>query len=167
MNTMGPMLRGAVYLLFAIVPLAGCGDDTAADGTTVVAPGDTTVSYFSSGGGVNRQTSAPLEFQVSDAKGNPVPGVKVRFFAGGRVYALSDRAGTVLTPTDMAFFETTTDDRGMSPTDIYAWWSVPVCDLTADVTASGTVKATVGVASANWTVNITVKKPTGTAPTAC
>jgi len=39
--------------------------------------------------------------------------------------------------------------------------------LTADVTASGTVKATVGVASANWTVNITVKKPTGTAPTAC
>ena len=166
MNTMGPMLRGAVYLLFAIVPLAGCGDDTAADGTTVVAPGDTTVSYSSSGGGVNRQTSAPLEFQVSDAKGNPVPGVKVRFFAGGRVFALSDRANVALN-SDATFFETTTDDRGMSPTDIYPRWSVPVCDLTADVTVTGTVRASVGVASANWTVNITVKKPTGTAPTTC
>ncbi len=169
MNTMGPMLRGAVYLLFAIVPLAGCGDDTAADGTTVVAPGDTTASYFSSSGSGSGtgQTSGPLDFQVSDAKGNPVPGVKIRFFAGGRVFALTDRAGTALTPTDMAFFETTTDDRGLSPTDIYPLWSIPACDLTADVTASGTVRASVGVASANWTVNITVQKPIGTAPTAC
>ncbi len=164
---MGPMLRVAVYLLFAIVPLAGCGDDTAADGATVVAPGDTTVSYDSgSGGGIDR-TSGPLDFQVSDAKGNPVPGVKIRFFAGGRVFALTDRAGTALTPTDMAFFETTTDDRGLSPTDIYARWNIPTCDLTADVTKNGTVRASVGVASAVWTVNITVKKPIGTSPTSC
>ena len=164
MKTMGPMLRGVVYFLFAIVPRTGCGDDTAADGTTVVAPGATTVSYFSSGGGGTDRTSAPLEFQVSDAKGNPVPGVKIRFFAGGRVFALTNRANTALN-SDAAFFETTTDDRGMSPTDIYAWWSMPDCDLTADVTANGTVHASVGVASANWTVNITVKKPTNTPPT--
>ena len=165
MKTMGPMLRGAVYLLFAIVPLAGCGDDTAADGTTVVAPGALTVSYPSGNGGTDR-TAGPLEFQVSDATGNPVPGVKVRFFAGGEVFALTNRANVALN-SDARFFETTTDDRGMSPTDIYAWWNVPSCDLTADVAVNGTVQATVGVASANWTVSITVKKPTGTAPTSC
>jgi hypothetical protein len=74
-KTMGPMLRGAVYFLFAMVPLTGCGDDTAADGTTVVAPGDTTVSFFSRGGGGTARPSAPPVFQVSVAKGNPVPGV--------------------------------------------------------------------------------------------
>jgi hypothetical protein len=48
---MGMMLRVPVCLLLAIVSLTGCGDDTAADGTTIVAPGNLTVTYTNSGGG--------------------------------------------------------------------------------------------------------------------
>ncbi len=154
---MGTMRRVAMYLLLTMVPLTGCGDDTAADGTTVTAPGNLTVTYTNSGGGTDG-TAAPLEFQVADAKGNPVPGVKVRFFGGGAILRLMDRSGNALTPTDVTFFETTTDDRGLSPTDIYTRWSVPACNATEDVTATGTVEATIGVASATWTVTITASQ---------
>jgi hypothetical protein len=154
---MGMMLRVTVCLLLAIVSLTGCGDDTAADGTTIVAPGNLTVTYTNSGGGADG-TAAPLEFQISDSKGNPAPGVKVRFFAGGAVFALSDRAGTALTSTDATLFETTTDDRGLSPTDIYARWSVPACNSTEDVTTTGSVEASIGVASATWTVTSTASQ---------
>jgi len=153
---MGMMLRVTVCLLLAIVSLTGCGDDTAADGTTIVAPGNLTVTYTNSGGGTDA-TAAPLEFQISDSKGNPVPGVKVRFFAGGSVFALSDRAGIALN-ADPTLFETTTDDRGLSPRDIYARWSVPACNATEDVTATGSVEASIGVASATWTVTITASQ---------
>ena len=154
---MGMMLRVTVCLLLAMVSLTGCGDDTAADGTTIVAPGDLTVTYTNSGGGTN-STAAPLEFQVSDAKGNPVPGVKIQFFSGGSVGALTNRTGTALTSTDPTFFETTTDDRGLSPTDVYARWAYPACNSTEDVTTTGSVEATVGVASATWTVTSTASQ---------
>ncbi|MBI3608792.1 MAG: hypothetical protein HY207_12565 [Nitrospirae bacterium] len=157
MKTMGTMQRVAMYLLLTMVPLTGCGDDSAAVGTTVAAPGGLTVIYTNSGGGT-AGTAAPLEFRVSDANGNPVPGVKVRFFGGGAIQRLMDRSGNALTSTDVTFFETTTDDRGLSPTDVYARWSVPVCNATADATATGSVEATIGVASATWTVSITASK---------
>jgi hypothetical protein len=97
-------------------------------------------------------TAAPLEFQVVDADGNPLPGVHIRFFAGGNVIMLMDRSGNPLTPADQWFFETTTNDQGVSPQDIYAAWAVAQCNATGDVELTGTVTATVGVTSTTWTL---------------
>jgi hypothetical protein len=95
---------------------------------------------------------------VLDADGNPAPGVTIRFFAGGAVFMLSDRSAVALNSTDNRFFETTTNDQGLSPTDIYAQWVVLPCDATADVSTTGTVTASIGFESATWTATITTKQ---------
>ena len=146
--------------------LLSCGADSAIPGATVVGPDDTTVTYVDSLGGV-AMTAAPLEFQVLAPDGKtPVPNVHISFFAGGQVGALTDRSGiTALNPSDPASFETNTDDRGLSPKDVYAVWAVPPCrgdasDATKagpDLSLTGTVEASIGTASKLWTVNITVK----------
>jgi hypothetical protein len=133
--------------------LSSCGDETAPQGATISGPGDLTVTY-TNWPGTPDGTASPLVFQVLDADGNPAPGVTIRFFGGGAVFSLSDRAGAALNSADATFFETTTNDQGLSPTDIYADWSVPSCS-TEDITTTGSVTASVGVASAIWTVTIT------------
>lgn len=155
MKTMGTIQRVAVCLVLTIIPLTGCGDETAPLGATVSGPGKLTVTY-SSAGNFNDITSAPLEFKVLDAKGKPLPGVTIRFFAGGSVVALTDRSGVPLNASDQWLFETTTDDRGLSPVDIYALWYVPPCDIAAALTVNGTVEASIGVSTAVWTVEIKV-----------
>jgi hypothetical protein len=116
------------------------------------------VTIANSGAGFDLLTASPLQFQVLDADGNPAPGVTIRFFAGGAVNRLADRTGAVLTTADPALFETTTNDQGLSPTDVYARFGVPACSATEDVSATGTVTASVGVASALWTVTVTASQ---------
>ncbi len=150
-------VAGLLLLGLASLSVASCGDETAPQGATISAPGDLAVTYDPSPGVSG--TASPLEFQVLDASGNPVPGATIRFFAGGSVFMLSDRTGTVaLNGSDATLFETTTNDQGLSSTDIYAQWLVPACDAAADVSTTGTVTASVGVASATWTVTITTKQ---------
>lgn len=156
MNTspLATRVAGLLLMSLAILSLTSCGDETAPPGATISAPGDLTVTYASSPGGTD-MTALPLEFQVLDASGNPVPGVTIRFFGGGAVDRLADRTGAVLTTSDPVLFETTTNDQGLSPTDVYARWLVPACDPAADVSINGTVTASIGVTSATWTVSIT------------
>lgn len=158
MKTSHEGMRVAGLLLggFAALFLSSCGDETAPQGATISAPADLTVTYDPSP--VTDGTASPLVFQVLDADGNPAPGVTIRFFAGGAVFMLSDRSAVALNSTDNRFFETTTNDQGLSPTDIYAQWGVLSCDATADVSTTGTVTASIGVASATWTATITTKQ---------
>jgi hypothetical protein len=151
-------VAGLLLLGLAALSLSSCGDETAPAGATISAPGDLTVTYTNSAGGTDG-TASPLVFQVLDASGNPVPGVTIRFFGGGAVFMLSDRTGTTaLNGSDATLFETTTDDQGLSPTDIYAQWVVPACSAAEDISTSGTVTASVGVATATWTVSITASQ---------
>ncbi|MEW6682827.1 MAG: hypothetical protein AB1451_07880 [Nitrospirota bacterium] len=160
MNTISTAKRvaGLLVLSLAALSLSSCGDETTPQGATISAPGDLTVTYSNSGGGTDG-TASPLAFQVLDASGNPVPGVTIRFFAGGAVFMLSDRTGgTALNGADATLFETTTDDQGLSPTDVYAQWVVPACSAAEDISVNGTVTASVGVATAIWTVNVTASQ---------
>jgi hypothetical protein len=150
-------VAGLLLLGLASLSLASCGDETVPQGATVSAPGDIEVTYQNSAGGP-AFTAAPLQFQVLDASGNPLPGVTIRFFAGGEVDRLADRTGAVLSTSDPLLFETTTNDQGLSPTDIYARWQVPACSATEDLSGTGTVTASVGVASATWTVSFTASQ---------
>ena len=169
--------------LSLVILLFGCGEEVATPGAQIVPPGDATFTYQPTSGGLDT-TASPLEFQVfipgdEPDETKPMPGATVRFFGGGQVVLLTDREGVLelidtgtvslentLNPDDPLFFETQTDDRGLSPTDVYAVWFVPQCkaDPTTpttkagpDISVTGTVTATVGVASATWKVNITVK----------
>lgn len=173
MNTNSTAKRVAGLLILSLVALslASCGDETAPPGATISAPGDGTVEYDSPGVSFVDQTAAPLQFQVLDQNGAPLPGVKIRFFGGSETVALSQRgipdplslSFTPLNANDWTFFETTTDERGLSPTDVYANWIVSACPVVVapatpeDITGNATVMASVGSASAIWTVTITSK----------
>ncbi|HTN44106.1 MAG TPA: hypothetical protein VMN77_09965 [Nitrospiria bacterium] len=156
--------------------LLSCGADDAIQGATVVGPDDTTVTYVASPG-FNDITSGPLGFQVLAPDGKtPVPNVHISFFAGGQVFMLTDRSGNPLSSSDPFSFNTNTDERGLSPKDVYAVWFVPPCrsDLTGTPTKAGpdedytgTVTASIGSASKVWTVNITVKGGTQNPPDNC
>ena len=161
MKTRGTTLRVAVYLLLAIAPLAGCGDDTAPQGATVTAPANVTFTVNNSGAGYNDITDVPLEFKVRDKGGNPLPGVAIRFYCGGNLsqtVALTNRSGVPLNSAIPLLFETITDDRGLSPTDVYAQFAVPACNATADVSVTVNVQASIGISSAEWVLSITAKK---------
>jgi hypothetical protein len=156
-NTSQSATRLARLLLgLAALSLSSCADDTSPPGATISSPSDLTITYSNSPG-FDTLTASPLAFQVLDADGNPSPGVAIRFFAGGGVNRLADRTGAALTTADPALFETTADEQGLSPTDVYARFSVPACDPAEDVSNTGTVTASVGVASATWTVTVTAK----------
>lgn len=159
MNKSQSALRVAGLLILGLTAfsLSSCGDETAPQGAAISAPGDLDVTYTNSGGGPDL-TASPLQFQVLDAKGNPLPGVTIRFFGGGEVDRLADRTGAVLTTSDPLLFETTTNDQGLSETDVYARWQVPACSATEDLSGNGTVTASVGVASATWTVSFTASQ---------
>lgn len=155
------MVAGLLGMVLAALSVSSCSDDTAPQGATIVAPGELTMTY--SGvpvGGAPDSLGVPLEFQVLDADGNPLPGVRVRYFSGVMITQLADRADTAtavpLTPSAPLTFETETNEQGLSPTDIFAHWFVTDCGVsTTDIETTGNVIATVGVASAEWTVNIT------------
>lgn len=150
------LARVGLCLSLAILPL-GCGDETAPQGATVVAPADSTLTVSGSGGSTEI-TDTPLAFQVRDKNGNPLPGVEIRFYGGNlsQTSALTNRGGVPLNSADPLFFETITDDRGLSPTDVYAQFFVPACSAT-DLSVTANVTASVGVASAEWVLSITVK----------
>lgn len=156
-----------------VILLFGCGEDVATPGAKIVAPEDVEFTYLNWPGSIEI-TAAPLEFQVFEPgdepdETKPMPGATVRYYGGGQVLdqvvALTDRDGNTLNPADPLFFETETDSRGLSPTDIYVAFSVPQCQADPadptkdgpDISVTGTVLATIGVDSATWTVNITVK----------
>lgn len=162
-------LLSQLGFLSLVILLFGCGEEVATPGALIVAPGDTTISYEPSQGFFDI-TASPLEFQVFEPgdepdETKPMPGATVRFYGGLQVDSLTDRDGNILNPADRLFFETQTDSRGLSPTDIYAVYFVPQCkadptDPTVngpDLTVTGTVTASIGVDSATWTINITVK----------
>jgi hypothetical protein len=97
---------------------------------------------------------------VVDADGNPLPGIKIRFFGDVMITMLADRADTAtalpLNASNPLTFETETNDQGLPPTDIFAHWLVTDCGGgTTDIETTGNVIATIGVASAEWKVNIT------------
>lgn len=167
MNTSRISIRAAGFLVLglAALSLSSCGDETAPNGAVIAAPGDLDIEYDHPAIDFYDQTAGPLEFQVFDQNGDPVPGVKIRFFGGTQTVALTQRGipdplSTSFTPlnaSDALFFETTTDERGLSPTDIYATWLVPGCTAATDITVSAKVIASLGNTSAVWTANITSK----------
>lgn len=171
MNTSQLALRVAGLLILGLtaLSLSSCGDETAPQGATISAPGDGTISYLSPIIDFYGQTSGPLQFQVLDQNGDPLPGVTIRFFGGTQTVALARRgipnpltpSFTPLNSSDALLFETTTDDRGLSPTDVYPTWLVPACAVppatVADIKVNAIVTASVGNASATWTMSITSK----------
>lgn len=155
---------GASLLCLIFLFLVGCAEEEALTGAEIIAPEDGTVTYLNSLGGVDRSAS-PLEFQVVGADGKtPSEGVKIRFFGGSETAALTDRNGNPLNQEDPLFFETTTDDRGLSPIDIFAVWAIPPCKADStdptkpgpDTTVTATVTATVGIDSKIWNLTIIV-----------
>ncbi len=145
--------------------LAGCAEEEALTGAEIIAPEDSSITYDNSPGGFD-QSAAPLEFQVVGADGKtPSEGIKIRFFGGLETAALADRNGNPLNQEDPLFFETTTDERGLSPMEVFVLWEVPRCkaDLAdptipgPDTTVTATVTVTVGIDSKTWTMTITVK----------
>ena len=157
-------LTGLGLLMFV-----GCGEEVATPNGKIVGPGDSEVTFLDSPGFLGI-TAGPLEFQVfqpadTPDEAKPMPGVTVRFFGGGQVVALTDRDGNDLNPNDPLFFETETDDRGLSPTDVYAVYFVPRCKANPadptqpgdDIVVTGEVMGTVGVDSDTWTINITAQ----------
>lgn len=160
MKTRARLARALVCLSLVVIPL-GCGDDTAPHGATVVAPADFTLTVVNSGAGYTSITDAPLAFQARDKNGNPLPGVLMRFYGGGNLsqtVALTDRSGVPLNPVDPVFFETVTDERGLSPKDVYAAFDVPACNSTEDVSVTANVTASVGTASDEWVLSITASQ---------
>ncbi len=166
----GKRLAGLLGLSLAALSLASCGDETAPPGATISAPGDSTIEYLGPTAAFCDQTAGPLVFAVLDQNGNPLPGVTVRFFGGSQTIALAQRgidsAACVTTPlnsTDATFFETTTDERGLSPVDIYPSWLVPGCPAVVppatpeDIDVTASVMASVGTATVVWKADITVK----------
>jgi hypothetical protein len=155
-------MAGLLVLGLTSLSLWSCGDETAPQGATIVAPADETIEYAQPPFDFAGQTSGPLQFQVIDENGNPLPGVKIRFFGGSQTLALTERGvdslNFIFTPldsSDATFFETTTDERGLSPVDIYATYFVSGCVAAEDITGNATVTASVGSASAVWTIGIT------------
>lgn len=136
--------------------LSACGDETAPVGSTISGPSDITID-ISSG---DVPPAMTLTFAVIDGSGNPVPGVDIEFFAtssavGGSSAALTDENGGLLNPANPTNVILQTDDRGLGRVRFVIGFSTTCAGV--DITATGIVGASVGVASAQWTGTYTVK----------
>lgn len=141
-------------LLYVVLLFSGCGDDARAPfDATVTGPQDLD---FKVNPNDPRIWIVPgLDFQVKDKGGTvALPGVEVEFFAGGGGI-LADLDGNPLDPNNPFYFKTKTDDRGLARTSFLI--NVPPCSTT-DLTATGTVSASVGATSKLWKATFTVAK---------
>ena len=149
----------ATVCLLGGVSLTACGDETAPVGATISGPSDATINV--SPGDV--PPAFTLTFGVTDASGNAVPGVDIEFFAassatGGSAAALTDADGNLLDPSNPTNAVIQTDDRGLGRVRFVIGFSTTCDPVTpADLTATGIVSASVGVASAQWTGTYNVK----------
>lgn len=143
----------ASVCLLGGVALTACGDDTAPIGSTVSAPADATIAVSPSG----VPPAFTLTFAVTDASGNPVPGVDLELFAdasatsGQPAVALFDDGGTSLGTNGIV----KTDERGLGRVTLVIGFDTNCAG--ADISATGIVGASVGVAGAQWTGTYTVK----------
>lgn len=154
-------VAGILVSVLMAFSLSSCSDETAPQGATIVPPGDLTVSYSGvPGTGSVDSWNVPLGFQVLDANGKPLPGIRIRFFGDNMILQLADRADTItavpLDPSNPTSFETTTNDQGIPSTDIFAHWVIVPCGgSTSDINTSGNVVASIDVATVEWKVDIT------------
>lgn len=143
----------SVLLLFMVLFVSACGGDPKAPfDATVTGPEDSDFTVNPPGGGV--QIVQGIDFQVKDKAGEIIlPGVEVELFAGGGGI-LTDLDGNPLDPNNPTYFKTKTDDRGLVRASYLI--ALPTCSTTAELTVTGTVSASVGVASKLWTGTFTI-----------
>lgn len=145
-----------VVMLVCLLMVGGCGDDTAPLDATVTGPED---SDFSAGPRAPGSSSLVrgLDFQVLTSGGDPVPGVRVTVLAGGGGM-LTDMDGNPLDPLNPTVYKAETDERGLVSTSFLI--TMPGCgSATANLTVTGSVSASVGVASDLWTAKYAVRCP--------
>ncbi len=151
----------ATVCAVAVMLLSACSDETAPVGSTISSPSDVTVDVAPS----DAPPNYTLTFGVLDANGNPVTGVDIEFFAastatGGSASALTDVSGTtLLNPSDANHVILQTDDRGLATVTFVIGFSTVCVTPGENLTATGTVSASVGVSSAQWTASYTVTCP--------
>jgi hypothetical protein len=136
-----------------VLLLSACGDETAPIGATVSGPEDGTIAVSPSG----TPPIVTLSFGVTDASGNPVPGVDIEVFAdasasnGAPSVALLDVDGNGLGTNAVE----QTDDRGLLTVRLVVGFDTNCAGV--DITATAIVAASVGTASDLWTGTYTVK----------
>ncbi|MFQ5543721.1 MAG: hypothetical protein ACE5FY_05155 [Nitrospiria bacterium] len=149
-------MRKAVILFFLFVFISGCGNLAPTD-SQVNGPED---SLETVQGGQTLIFRA-LGFTVTNKDGVALPDVEIEFFAGG-TGILTNLNGNPLNPTSPGVFKTRTDDRGLARVSYLI--TLPSCPApvagttTADQTATGSVRGTVGSNSGHlWKATITIK----------
>lgn len=144
------MTGKTVCCLLVLFLMAGCGGEPkAALDAKITGPDDTSFTVPPSS---SPQTFIVrgLDFQVRSKESIAIPGVEIEFFAGGSG-VLTDINGNPLPNT--AYLKTTADDRGVGRVSFRT--TVPACGA-EDREISGSVMATVGVASDIWVVTYKV-----------
>ena len=141
-----------IVFLTTLILLSGCGDDLAPLDSTITGPEDSTFTINPPGGGSHIVRA--IDFKVSNAAGVALPKVEVELLAGGGGI-LTDLDGNPLDPANPTYFRTRTDDRGLVRASFLI--TLPDCGA-ADLTVTGSVNATVGVASDLWTATYTISK---------
>lgn len=140
----------SVLLLILVLIVSGCGGDAKAPfDATLTGPEDSQFSITGGGTAIVRG----LDFQVRDKEGTTaLPGVEVELFAGGGGI-LTDLDGNPLDPNNPTYFKTKTDDRGLARASFLI--SLPGCGAES-VSVNGTVNASVGATSLQWTGTFTI-----------
>lgn len=143
----------SVFLLCLALILSGCGGDARAPfDATVTGPADGDFTVNPPGGGTHIVQA--IDFQVRDSTGSiALPGVEVELFAGGGGI-LTDLDGNPLDPNNPTYFKTETDDLGLVRASFLI--SLPDCS-SEELIVDGTVNATAGGASEQWTGTFTIK----------
>ncbi len=144
-------MRGkAVCCLLMLFLMAGCGGEPKASlDAKITGPDDTSFTVPPSSSS-QTFTVRGIDFQVRSKENVAIPEVEIEFFAGGSG-VLTDINGNPLSNT--AYLKTTTDDRGVGRISFRT--TVPACGA-EDREISGSVFATVGVASDLWAVTYKV-----------
>ncbi len=153
--------KSGVFLYFSllgVLTLSGCGDDLAPVNAIVSGPEDDAATMPEGTGFVSY---TDLTFKVSNSAGLPVSGVEIEFQANGTIGAVFITDVNRNPTGDVAFAQTTTDDRGLATVSVRL--DLPSCGAAAteDRVISGGVSASVGVSSDTFTSSITLDCVTG------
>jgi hypothetical protein len=145
-------MRKPAVLLFLFLLVSGCGDSRAPVDAIVTGPEESlfttkVVSPDDDGTRLFR----PGDFQVRNSADVPIPDVEIELFAGGQGI-LTNTEGVPFNSENPTYLKTKTDSRGMVRASFLAF--LDPCG-TEDVTVTGSIVATVGVASHLWGVTIT------------
>ncbi len=145
---------GGLLIVGLVFGLAGCGSDGdhAPNDAVVTGPSDESVSVPAS---ASRELIYPnLEFRVRSG-GEPVPGVEIEFLAGGfgADAEITDREGNLLDKDRPDYHRTETDESGTARVSLLM--RLPTSGAAA-VETIGSVKASVGSASATFKAKVTV-----------